>query len=99
MKNSNKTILFTLIFVLTCVIIVTIIQLTNQSSLPKCSYLDPISIDLLALIAALFLFVEGIYRIKEHIHAPLKNQITRSIRVAFGASILTLHIIQFFFKG
>lgn len=99
MKNSNKTILFTSILVAICVITATYIQLTNQSGLPKCSYLDPISIDLLAFMAALFLFVEGIYRIHEHKNAALKSQITRAIRVAFGASILTLHIIQFFFKG
>jgi len=46
-----------------------------------------------------FLIVEGSYRIYEHVDFPLKKQFTRSIRIAFGFGILTLHVIQFFYKG
>ena len=52
----------------------------------------------LCSVAGLFLVIDGIHRIWEHKDARLKNQITRSIRVALGCAILTLHIMQFIHK-
>jgi len=95
----KRTLIVTLIVCLIVIAIATYVQLTGQSKLTeKCSYLDPITIDLLAFTAALFLFVEGIIRIIEHSSASLKRQLTRIIRVAFGTAIMTLHIIQFIHK-
>jgi len=98
MKNSRKTIIFTLTLSLISIFTAFIVQFNGQNILSQCSYLDPISIDLLAFVAALFLVIEGIYRIDEHLHMPLKKQLTRAIRVAFGCAILTLHIMQFLHK-
>jgi len=98
-KAIKKTLILTLIVCIIAVGSATYVQLKAQSEVTeKCSYLDPITIDLLAFIAALFLFVEGIARIIEHPSASLKRQATRIIRVAFGAAIMTLHIIQFIHK-
>ncbi len=99
MKNIHKTILFTSILCLIVIIVVIIVQLSAQGELViKCSYLDPIAIDILAFLAALFLIIEGMYKIEKNAKEPLKRQITRAIRIAFGCSILTLHIIQFLYK-
>ncbi len=100
MKNLHKTLLFTIIFSLVIVIIVVCVQLSGSEALnnARCSYFDPITIDILAFIAAIFLVIEGFVRIFEHPNASLKQQFTRMLRIAFGFSILTLHIIQFFYK-
>lgn len=64
----------------------------------NCSYLDPVTVDFLAFVAALFLIIEGIYRLHEHKYATLSKQFTRSIRIAFGCAIVTLHVMQFLHK-
>lgn len=63
-----------------------------------CSYLDPIYIDLLAFTVGLFLIGDGFYRIYEHKNDRYLRQFTRSIRVAIGFGLLTLHIMQFIYK-
>ena len=73
-------------------------QLKNQDSLQNCSYFDPVTVDFLAFFIAIFLIVEGIYRISEHKNMSIKNQFTRSLRIAFGCAILTTHIVQFIHK-
>lgn len=101
MKESNlkKTLIVTFIISLIVIISVALIQLYGQSKIVSgCSYLDPITIDLLAFLAALFLVIEGFARIIEHPHASLSRQTTRIIRIAFGFAIVTLHIIQFMHK-
>ena len=61
MKNSNKTKIFGIIISLAAIITAFFVQLRAQKSLTeKCSYLDPILIDVLAFSAAVFLVVEGI---------------------------------------
>ena len=76
-----------------------IVQLRGQNNVEKgCSYLDPILIDILAFCVALFLVIEGIYSIFKHKGEPLKSQITRSVRIAIGFTILTLHTMQFIHK-
>lgn len=98
-KNLKKTLIFTIIFCAAVIVVVSYIQLYGQNKIAAgCSYLDPITIDLLAFFAALFLVIEGFARIFEHPNASVKRQLTRVIRIAFGCAILTLHIIQFFHK-
>ena len=99
MKNLYKTLIFTVICSLIVITFVTFIQLNSQSEINfKCSYLDPILIDVLAFSAALFLVIEGFARIFEHPHASLKRQFTRTIRIVLGFAIITLHFIQFLHK-
>lgn len=100
MKNIHKTLLFTFALVVFAVSITLYVQLTGENELNSftCSYLDPITIDLLALIVAVFLIIEGMFRIFEHPQASLKRQFTRPIRIAIGSAIITIHILQFLHK-
>ena len=71
----------------------------EQSLTPKCSYLDPILVDLLAFSAALFLVLEGLYRLIEHQEIKTaKDRLFLAIRIAFGFAIITLHVMQFIHK-
>jgi len=99
MKNLKKTLIVTSIVCFVVISASAIIQLIGQNKITfACSYLDPITIDILALSAALFLIIEGFVRIFEHPKATLLNQITRIIRISFGFAILTLHVIQILHK-
>lgn len=99
MRNINKTIIFTIIVSSLSSIMAFLVQINGQNNVNKgCSYLDPIIIDILAFLAALFLVIEGIFRIIEHKEDSLKKQLTRTARVAIGFSILTLHTLQFIHK-
>lgn len=75
-----------------------VVQLRGQHGVTNCSYLDPVAIDLLAFLAGAFLVVEGLYRITEDSDAPVGRQLSRILRVSFGCSIITLHILQFVHK-
>lgn len=98
-KNLKRTLIFTIVFCLIVILLVVYIQIYGQNKIVTgCSYLDPITIDLLAFFVALFLVIEGFARIFEHPNASLKRQLTRTIRIAFGCAILTLHIMQFVHK-
>jgi heme/copper-type cytochrome/quinol oxidase subunit 4 len=98
-KNLKRTLIFTFIICLIVIVVVTWVQLIGQSKISVgCSYLDPITIDLLAFFAALFLVIEGFARIIEHPNASIKRQLTRIIRIGFGCAITTLHILQFLHK-
>ena len=99
MKNPNKTKILVTISSLAAVIVAFLTQLRAQESITeKCSYLDPILIDILAFSAALFLIIEGICSIAKEKNKPWKKHISRSIRIAFGFAIITLHIMQFIYK-
>jgi hypothetical protein len=99
MKNIHKTILFTVILGIIAVAFVSFFQIkANGSFEVSCSYLDPYTIDVLAFVVALFLIFEGGYRIHEHVDAPLKKQWSRSFRIVFGLTIISLHYIQSFYK-
>ena len=99
MENQTKTLIFVLLIAFIAVISAVIIQLNGQSKVSVgCSYLDPIAIDLLAFSAAIFLVSEGVYSILKTKNLPLRSQLARSIRIAFGLSIATLHILQFLHK-
>ena len=98
-KNFKKTIIITITFSIIIIIIATIIQLNGQNKITeKCSYLDPWIIDILAFVAALFLIIEGFAKIIKNHNSSIKIQFTRIIRIMFGFSIITLHIIQFLHK-
>ncbi|MDD5193358.1 MAG: hypothetical protein PHF67_02110 [Candidatus Nanoarchaeia archaeon] len=98
-RGLKKTLILAIVVSIITIITAIIIQLSGQSKITeKCSYLDPWIIDLLAFSTALFLVIEGFARIIEHPHSSIKRQLTRIIRIAFGFSILTLHIIQFLHK-
>lgn len=98
MKNIAKTFLFTGLLSIAVIILCFSLQTRANSLIVQCSYLDPVIIDFLAFSAGIFLIIEAGYRIYEHKRAKFKKQITRSIRVAFGFAILTLHVIQFIHK-
>ncbi len=97
-KDSRNTAIFTALLSLATIISAFIVQSNASKNVSKCSYLDPVIIDVLAFLAASFLVVEGIYSIAKNKNQPLKNQWTRSIRIAFGFAILTLHLMQFLHK-
>ena len=98
MKNLTKTLLATLVLCLIAISFTLYTQLKDQVSFNGCSYLDPIAIDIFALLVAIFLIVEGYIRIIEHPRASLKKQLTRPIRIAIGSAIITVHILQFMHK-
>ena len=98
-NNLRKTIILTVVLCFIVIIFVSYLQLYGQSKITiKCSYLDPIAIDLLAFFTALFLFFEGIIRVLENSNATIKSQLTRVLRITIGCAIITLHIIQFIHK-
>ena len=99
MKNLNKTLLFTLLLCFAVISVSIYVQLQGQGVIGDgCSYLDPITIDILAFMVALFLVIEGTTKIIGHPNAALKRQFTRTMRIAIGCAILTIHIMQFMHK-
>lgn len=100
MRNLYKTILWTAFVCFIAIIGAIFLQINAESKLDgtKCSYLDPIIVDYFAFGVAIFLIMEGIYRIAEHKDTKYTKQFTRSVRIAIGFIIVTLHIMQFFHK-
>ncbi len=95
--DKTRIVLITLCIII--IIVAFFIQIYGQSSISTaCSYLDPITIDILAFIAALFLIIEGSFAIYNHKNLGLKRQIYRIIRIGIGFAILTLHAMQFLHK-
>jgi hypothetical protein len=99
-KNISlyRTLLVTCLFSLGCIFVAFMIQNQANHSVTSCSYLDPISVDILATIFAFFLISEGLFDIFRCKHYPLKSQLTKSIRVGLGFAILTIHVMQFIHK-
>jgi len=97
-NNLKKIIYITFALSFIAIMLAMLIQLNAQSKVNSCSYLDPITIDILALLGALFLIIEGLARIYEHPSETIKSQFTRTLRVAGGFAILTIHIMQFVYK-
>ena len=94
-----KTKIFTLVLCCVAILISLLVQLSGYNLISEgCSYLDPILIDVLAFSVGIFLVLDGLYRISEHKNMALRNQFTRSIRVAIGFAIITIHIMQFIHK-
>ncbi|MFA5855887.1 MAG: hypothetical protein WC867_00890 [Candidatus Pacearchaeota archaeon] len=98
MNNLKKTLLLTIIFSFIAIFIASYIRITAISQLNLyCSYLNPLIIDILATLFAIFLILEGSFRIYEHPNAILKRQYTRIMRIVIGFAILTLHTFEFFY--
>ena len=99
MKNIYKASLFTTILSTLFIALSISVQIRSQNKLTtSCSYVDPMTIDILAFMVTLFLIIEGIYRIGQEKDAPFKKQVTRGIRVSIGFAIFTIHIIQVLYK-
>ena len=81
-----------------CSYVAYLIQSEANKSVDSCSYLDPITIDIFALVAGLFLIVESFADILKHRDHRLQRQITRCLRMCLGAAIVTVHIMQFIHK-
>ena len=74
-------------------------QYYGESKLSEqCSYLDPPIIDYLAFAVAIFLVIEGFYKIFKNKQQKYKKQILRILRIGIGFAILTLHTMQFIHK-
>ncbi len=77
---------------------VSYIQIRASRLVDSCSYLDPILIDIVALLAGAFLIVEGILAVLRQKDIPWISQLTRCMRVWLGFSIITIHILQVIHK-
>ena len=96
--NNKKRLNFLIVGSCVVILIAVYIQFTGQSKInASCSYLDPITIDILAFLAALFLVIDGIsdlFSVKSS-NGRIWRIYTRTF---FGVAIVTLHIIQFIHK-
>ncbi len=97
-RSLRTTVIFTSVLSFVSISSAFFVQKNANASVSQCSYLDPLVVDILAFLAALFLVIEGIYHIVRNRDQPFREQWTRSIRVAFGCAILTLHIMQVLHK-
>lgn len=97
-KEFKKTIITTFLLSLTSIVLATFVQLNAQSKVNSCSYLDPITIDILAMLVSIFFIIEGLTRIVQNPKDKFTRQLSRILRVATGFAILTLHVIQFVHK-
>ena len=99
LTHWEKTKIFTFALAVAAIGIALFFQIrADKDLLINCSYLDPVTVDVLAFFAASFLILEGVYRLYEHRYATFSKQFTRAIRIALGCSILTLHVMQFLHK-
>jgi len=98
MKPFPRALLFALLLSAITIVGAYLLQTYATDGLPPCSYLDPPIIDYLAFSAAVFLVIEGAYRLRQHATDLLSSQWTRAFRIAFGCAILTLHAMQFAYK-
>ena len=54
------------------------------------------TIDYFSFFAALFLMVEGFYKIRRYRHEPyFPSQLARHIRIIIGACVFTIHVMQY----
>jgi hypothetical protein len=99
-EGLRKALVATGIFSISAIVFAYFVQRKAENNLSgtRCSYLDPISIDILAFTAGIFLICDGLYELLEHKDLSQKARIMVSIRVAFGFAIVTLHTMQFIHK-
>lgn len=90
----KKPLIFAVLFSLCASIIAYIVQMRASATTTSCSYLDPIIIDILAFSAGIFLVVEGVLRIIQQPNASWNVQLGRAIRIGFGCTIITIHLLQ-----
>jgi len=74
------------------------IQATANKKVSGCSYLDPITIDVVAFLAGVFLMIESLVDIFKHKDSLIHSQLTRCFRLCFGTSIVVIHVMQFIHK-
>ena len=101
MEKIYKNLTMTVFCVLIVMIIISLIQMSGQNYLAgnPCSYIDKVFTDILAMSAALFLIIEGLYRMFEHKEYEFRHQLTRIIQVCIGSAIVLLHIMQVLYSG
>lgn len=97
-SNLEKSLLIALFFSAAGALIAYSIQSQANKAVNACSYLDPIAVDIAALVFGLFLVIEGLIDIYKHAKSLVRQQVLRCMRVGFGVSILTIHIMQFLHK-
>jgi len=98
-KHLRKTLIVAFLLCLVTIIIIGCVQNYGQNKAGKgCSYLDPPIIDYLAFFAAIFLIIEGFWRILEHSNTTVIRQATRIFRIMLGCAIVTIHVLQFIHK-
>ena len=97
-NKFERTIAILILFCIFTAVIFFYIRVSYSDKEMHCSYIDPITIDLIAFLAASFLFFEGIYRIIEHREDSVNRQLTRVIRIASGFAIMVIHFIYFIYK-
>ena len=97
--NRSNAYLMIVVFSIIFVTASILIQLSSGDFTKiNCSYIDPINIDIGAIVGSIFLIIEGISRIHVNKKDKLKIHLLRVLRVSFGFSILILHIFQFSYK-
>jgi hypothetical protein len=96
--NLQKTLSFIFFSSLASALVCFCVQNTANKSAGPCSYLDPITIDIMALIAGLFLILEGLRDVLAHRECKVSAQLGRAVRICLGTGILTIHIMQFIHK-
>lgn len=74
------------------------IQTAANKKVSACSYLDPITIDIVAFLAGVFLIIESLVDIFKHKDSLVHSQIVRCLRLCFGTSIVVIHVMQFIHK-
>ncbi|MCM8812383.1 MAG: hypothetical protein NC924_00415 [Candidatus Omnitrophica bacterium] len=74
------------------------IQSQANKTVQCASYLDPITIDIVAFLIGFFLSGEALAEIFRQKDLPPRRQFLRCIRVAIGVSIITIHVMQFLHK-
>lgn len=98
MKNWYNSFLLTSVLSAISVFTSYAVQSRANGSVERCSYLDPIAVDILAFGVGVFLVVEGVAQMWVNKNQLLAVQWSRSVRVAIGFAILTLHTMQFLHK-
>jgi hypothetical protein len=95
MNRRTATILAVSLSVLTSAV-ATIIFIANHKNITlNCSYLDPPLVDVIALLGSIFLIGEGFLALRRN--GTKAQQLSRVVRILFGASVLTIHVLQVYF--
>ncbi|HQP12156.1 MAG TPA: hypothetical protein PK470_05275 [Candidatus Omnitrophota bacterium] len=98
-RNLRKTLQLTVVVSLASSVGAFLIQSRANTLTSACSYLDPVTIDIVAVLFGLFLVIDGLNDIYRCRLSAIQEQWPKSIRVAIGISILLIHIMQFLHKN
>lgn len=89
-KNMLRTIMIVVAFTIlvTCAVCVIIFNTSFAKN----------TIDYFSFFAALFLIVDGIYKIRHYRSEPyFPDQLVRHIRIIIGSSVFTIHLMQYIY--